>query len=663
MNSSESYFAPDGPLSRILRGYEHRPQQGEMSRRVELTLNNHGRLAIEAGTGVGKSLAYLVPAALWARENHKRVAVSTYTRLLQTQLISQDIPLLRRLLSAESDIRHSSLDSRHSSDVRASVAFGQENYLCRFRLENQVARGLFDTMAEAKAADKLFDWANKTETGVILDYPHALPSGLGSRICRDSAMCRREKCQFRKSCFYLRARESWEHSSILIVNHSLLFADLATEADLLPASDAVILDEAHRIEDAAIRHFGNQASEYALTVLLDRLASSHGGGLVQALGPRSAARRSIQTEASAARVEIDRFFRTVEPLMAQDALRARFRTPLDSGPSAEAIGRLAKALDEIVPELDDEVLSAEMTGVARRLGRSALALEGFRVPEPDGAVHWAERSGQGRMTLLAAPLDVAPLLRGAVYDHYSSTILTSATLTVAGSFSFLSGRLGLDDFETESLDSPFNYEEQSLLYVSNHLPPPTQSAEFNRAAADVITAIIKASMGRALVLFTSYDSMNAVFALMPKTDYNYLLQGDTSVAKLLDDFREDTHSVLFATQSFWQGIDVPGEALSCLIICRLPFEVPDDPRLTAIAEKLKAEGISPFTAYQLPTAVLRFRQGFGRLIRTATDRGVVCVLDRRILAGNYSHSFLKSLPKGVRVTTKIADIDRFFNTV
>jgi ATP-dependent DNA helicase DinG len=383
---------------------------------------------------------------------------------------------------------------------------------------------------------------------------------------------------------------------------------------------------------------------------------------VQALGSRSTARRSIQTEASSARVEIDRFFRAVEPLFAPDAQRRRFREPLDSGPSAEAIGRLAKALDEIVPELDDEVLSAEMTGVSRRLGQSALALDGFRVPEPDGAVHWAERSGQGRLSLLAAPLDVAPMLRAAVYDHYSSTVLTSATLTVAGSFSFLSSRLGLDDFETESLDSPFDHKSQSLLYVSDHLPPPTQPGDFNRAAADVITAIIKASMGRALVLFTSYDSMNAVFALMPQTEYNYLMQGDTSPARLLDDFREDTHSVLFATQSFWQGIDVPGEALSCLIICRLPFEVPDDPRLTAIAEKLKAEGISPFTAYQLPTAVLRFRQGFGRLIRTATDRGVVCVLDKRILASNYSHSFLKSLPKGVRVTTKVTDIDRFFNT-
>ena len=642
---AESYFRPDGRLSQVLPGYEHRPQQQEMARRVEKTLTGHARLAIEAGTGVGKSLAYLVPAALWAKENHKRVVVSTYTRLLQTQLVSQDVPLLSKVLD---------------EPVRASVAFGQENYLCRFRLENQVARGLFDSLAEAKAADKLFDWANKTDTGIILDYPDAMPPGLSSRICRDSSMCRREKCAYRKGCFYHRARQSWEHSSILIVNHSLLFASLATESDLLPESDAIILDEAHRIEDAAVRHFGNQASEHALSVLLDRLASSHGGGLVQALGPRSAARRSIQTEASAARTEIDRFFRTVDPLLAADALRSRFRAPLDSSTSAAAISRLAKAIDEIAPELDDEILHAEMTGVARRLSQAALALEGFSVAEPDGAVHWAERSSQGRLSLLAAPLDVAPMLRASVYDHYSSTILTSATLTIAGSFSFLSGRLGLDDFETKSLDSPFDYENQSLLFVADYLPPPTQSGEFNRAATDVITAIIKASMGRALVLFTSYDSMNAVFALMPPTEYTYLLQGDTSPAKLLEDFRQDTHSVLFATQSFWQGIDVPGEALSCLIICRLPFEVPDDPRLTAIAEKLRAEGISPFTAYQLPTAVLRFRQGFGRLIRTATDRGVVCVLDRRILAGNYSHSFLKSLPKGVRVTTKVADIDRFF---
>jgi len=665
MTPAESYFLPDGPLSRILPGYEHRPQQSEMARLVGVALDESGRLAVEAGTGVGKSLAYLVPAALWAKKHGKRVAVSTYTRLLQNQLISQDIPLVRKVLS---DNRQSTLDTRHSPNVRAAVAFGQENYICKFRLNNQVARGLFDTVSEANAAGRLFQWADKTDTGIILDYPHALPPGLASRICRDSAACRREKCPFRKSCFYFKARDSWEHSSILIVNHSLLFAHLATEADLLPECDAVILDEAHRIEDAAVRHFGNQASEHALTLLLDRLASSKGGGLVAALGPRSTARRSIQTEASAARVELDQFFRAVEPLFSPDAQRSRFREPLESGPLAEALGRLAKALDEVVPELDDEALSSEMTGVARRLGRSALALEGFKVPEPDGAVHWAERSSagaatrssQGRLSLLAAPLDVAGLLRGTVYEHFSSTILTSATLTVAGSFSFLSNRLGLDDFKTASLDSPFDYEKQSLLYVSDHLPLPSQPADFNRGAAETITSIIEASKGRALVLFTSYDSMNAVYDLMPQTGYTHLLQGDKSTARLLDDFRDDTHSVLFATQSFWQGIDVPGEALSCLIICRLPFEVPDDPRLTAIADKLKAEGASPFREYQLPTAVLRFRQGFGRLIRTATDRGVVCVLDKRIIAGNYGSSFLKSLPKGVRLTTNLSDLTRFF---
>ncbi|MBN2464384.1 hypothetical protein JXD38_02000 [candidate division WOR-3 bacterium] len=661
MNSAEHYFLPDGPLSRIHPGFEHRPQQLEMARLVEQALVSDSRLAVEAGTGVGKSLAYLVPAALWARKNGKRVAVSTYTRLLQSQLISQDVPLLQNLLSSDSDIRHSSFGIRHSAaPVGAAVAFGQENYICKFRLSNQVARGLFDTTSEARAADRLFKWADKSEHGVILDYPYPLPSGLASRICRDLATCRREKCPFRKSCFYFRARDSWDHSSILIVNHALLFSHLAADARLLPECDAVILDEAHRIEDAAVKHFGNQASEHTLALLLDRLSSSRGGGLVQALGPRSSARRSIQTEASAARVELDRFFRAIEPLLARDAQRSRIRDPLDSGSLAEALSRLAKALEEIVHDLDDEAVSAEMTGVAFRLSWSARALEAFREPEPDGEVHWAERSSQGRLSLLAAPLEVAGLLRGAVYENFSSTILTSATLTVAGSFNFVSTRLGLEDFKTAALDSPFDYQKQSLLYVSDHLPPPTQKDAFNRAAAETIAGIIKTSMGRALVLFTSYDSMNSVFGLMPQTGYNYLLQGDTSVARLLDEFREDRHSVLFATQSFWQGIDVPGEALSCLVICRLPFEVPDDPRLTAIAEKIKAEGASPFTQYQLPTAVLRFRQGFGRLIRSTTDRGVVCVLDKRILAGNYGGSFLKSLPNGVRVTTKLTDLERFF---
>jgi ATP-dependent DNA helicase DinG len=659
MSSAETYFLPDGPLSRILPGYERRPQQAEMARLVEHALDESGRLAVEAGTGVGKSLAYLVPAALWARKNGKRVAVSTYTRLLQNQLISQDIPLLRKVLSDGFDGSVGS--DRSAVPVGAAVAFGQENYVCKFRLANQVARGLFDTASEAKAADRLFQWAEKSEFGVIIDYPHSLPAGLASRICRDLATCRRDKCPFRKSCFYFRARDAWEHSSILIVNHALLFSHLAADAKLLPELDAVILDEAHRIEDAAVKHFGNQASEHTLAQLLDRLSSSR-GGLVQALGPNSAARRSIQTEASSARVEIDRFFRAVEPLFAKDAQRTRFRDPLDSGQSAEALSRLAKTLEEIVHDLDDEAVNAEMKGVAFRLSWSARALEAFREPEPDGEVHWAERSNQGRLSLLAAPLDVAGLLRGTVYEHFTSTVLTSATLTVAGNFSFLSGRLGLDDFTTASLDSPFDYEKQTLLYVSCHLPPPTQSADFSRAAAETITGIIKASKGRALVLFTSYDSMNAVFDLMPQTGYTHLLQGDKSTAKLLNDFRDDTHSVLFATQSFWQGIDVPGEALSCLIICRLPFEVPDDPRLTAIAEKLKAEGSSPFREYQLPTAVLRFRQGFGRLIRTATDRGVVCVLDRRILATSYGGSFIKSLPKGVHLTTRLPDVDRFFQS-
>jgi ATP-dependent DNA helicase DinG len=640
------FFGPDGELGRVIAGYEDRPQQQEMAAKVWHTLNSSGRLAVEAGTGVGKSLAYLLPAALWAKETHKRVLVSTYTRLLQSQLIAQDIPLLAKALG---------------EPVKAAVAFGQENYICRFRLEGQLARGLFDTVKEAKAADRLFDWAAGTETGVIIDYPHPLPPGLSQRIGRDSASCRRDRCPHRRNCFYNRAREEWAKSDILVVNHSLLFAAITTESDLLPESGAVVFDEAHRIEDAAVRHFGSQASEHQLATLLDRLSSSHGAGLAQALGKKASVRRALQTDASSTRVEVDQFFRAVDPSIPQETLRTRMRTALDSATVAATVGRLAKTVEEAAPAIDDEILSAEMVGIARRLQQASMALDGFSVPEPEGSVHWAERNSQGRLSLLSAPLDVAPMMRTAVYDNYASVVLTSATMTVARDFGFLSTRLGLDGFETVQLDSPFDYPAQAMLYVANHLPLPSEAAKFNTAAAETIATIIKASRGRALVLFTSYDSMNAVYKLMEPGDYNYLIQGDTSVAKLLEDFRTDTHSVLFATQSFWQGIDVPGESLSCLIICRLPFEVPDDPRLTAIAERIRADGKEPFTEYQLPTAVLRFRQGFGRLIRTAQDRGVVCVLDKRILGKNYGRLFLNSLPKGLPVTTKLDALAAFFH--
>ncbi len=643
------WFGPSGRLAEALAGYEHRTQQAEMADAVWNTLTSRGRLAVEAGTGTGKTLAYLVPAVLWSRAKEQRVVVSTYTRLLQSQLLEKDLQVASRVLGP----------------IPNAIAYGQENYLCRARLELHVARGLFDSKDEARAADELLDWANQTTDGLLLGYPHALPVGFGRRIGRDSAACQGRNCRYHRNCFYQRARQSWSQAAVLVVNHALFLSSVVGEADLLPQHSVVIFDEAHRLEDVCARHFGFEVSQHALSLLLGA-AGMDRTELVRLLPPRSATRRVIGGEAAQARQAVEEFFSrigstwTTASNVGHHVPRRRLVEPLPAGVPARALERLAAAVDEVAVELDDAPAGAELAAAGRELHRAAAALNAFECPDTDTNVYWLECPAPGRITLLSAPLEVAPALRSGVYDRLSSTVLTSATLTVAGRFDFFCSRLGLDDFSQLRLDSPFDFARCSLLYLPARLPLPTAEEKFHEAAACEISRLIELSRGRALVLFTSYGALNAVFALMPEGPYRLLRQGDRATTRLLREFREDRHSVLFATQSFWQGVDVPGEALSCLIICRLPFDVPDEPRLTAIAEQMREQGLDPFECYQLPTAVLRFRQGFGRLIRTSRDRGVVCVLDRRIVDRPYGPLFLCSLPAGVPTSERIEDVQAFF---
>ena len=640
--SPESFFGPDGVLAEVLPGYEHRPQQEQMAGAVWTALARGQNLAVEAGTGVGKSLAYLVPAALWARGTGHRVAVSTYTRLLQSQLTNQDIPLLGRVIP----------------DVpRAEVAYGQENYLCQFRLRTRLERGLFDTRDEAGAADRLLEWAAGTGDGVLLDYPEALAPRLWRRVCRDSAGCRRKECTFFRQCHYYRARARWEEASILVVNHFLFFASLGEDADVLPEIHAVIFDEAHRLEDACVRYFGADVREGHVLPLLDSLDPPRGRGLLKGLGRKDGLRAALEEETAACRAELERFFRQTDATLPAESLRRRLAGPLEQAP-IDPLARLSRSLREASDDLDDEHLATELRSAARRLGEYSGALTRFAAPDPEHEVYWVEREERTGTGLVSAPLDVSALLRERVFPGYSATVLTSATLTVAGEFEFLRSRLGLDGFRALALDSPFDYRSRGLLYLADSLPPPT-SPEYVPAAAELVGRILVESRGRALVLFTSFAMMAAVRERLPEGEYRLLSQGEMPAARLLREFRDDTSSVLFATQSFWQGVDVPGESLSCLIICRLPFEVPDDPRLAAIAERFRSEGIEPFQAYQLPVAVLRFRQGFGRLIRSAGDRGVVCVLDSRLRTRPYGRIFLESLPAGLPVTSDFSRVEGF----
>ena len=641
-----SLFRPGSRLGQVLPTYEYRPQQEEMASHVWHALTTGSNLAIEAGTGIGKSLAYLVPAVTWVIKTRKRVAVSTYTRLLQSQLINQDIPLVRKLIP---DL------------PKVAVAYGQENYLCRFRLRSRLARGLFDTRQEAATASRLLDWAETTTQGILLNYPHPLPAKLWHRICRDPTTCRRNDCPYFSDCFYYRARRNWEKSAMLIVNHSLFFAGLAAETELLPKMDAVIFDEANRLEDACVRHFGIRVSQRRLSQILDYICPVAGRGLIHALAHQAGIVENIEKEVGFCRNELLNFFQETESLLGPDAIRLRLKQPLQAVP-VSALNRLSASLNKTARDADDEHLASELKGTARKLEDTANSLTEFMDLDTENAVQWVERTGANNINLISAPLDIAHKLKELVYPGFTSTIMTSATLTVADEFGFISSRLGLDRFKTLQLDSPFDHGHNSLLFVANKIPPPNHP-DFNQAGAKLIQRILKASHGRALVLFTSYDMMNRVRNLIPQHSYTHLYQGELPVAQLLQQFRNDTHSVLFATQSFWQGIDVPGESLTCLIICRLPFEVPDDPRLTAIAEQLRKQRIDPFNTYQVPTAVLRFRQGFGRLIRTKKDRGVVCVLDRRILDRGYGNSFLKSLPKELPLTTSFNQVVRFLRKV
>lgn len=643
-DSPASLFRPDGRLAEVLPGYEHRPQQEEMAAAVWDALKQGKNLAVEAGTGVGKSLAYLVPAVFWARQTKRRIAVSTYTRLLQTQLINQDIPLVRKLVP-------------DCPEVAAS--YGQENYLCLFRLNTRVSHGLFDTREEASEADQLLNWADTTKDGVLVTYPYRLPPGLWSRICRDSAACRGRRCPFFAKCFYFRCRATWENCGILIVNHALFFAGLAAEPELLPKAEAVVFDEAHRLEDAAVRHFGAQVSERHLNQLLDSLCPATGRGLVDQMGYPRETRDNIAAEIGACRKELARFFADTAELVPQETIRLRLSGPLAAVP-AYALERLSEVLNEIVPDADDEELAMELKVASRRLAEAGSTLLRFVQPDPDNEVQWLENQDTQHLNLFAAPLSVAQALAEQVYHKFTSVVMTSATLTANQSFDFLSHCIGLTGFRFLALDSPFDFRSHALLYVSPELPEPN-NAKFIPEAAKLIAEILKASQGRALVLFTSLDTMKQVYELVPEQDYTHLVQGELPLGPLLERFREDTHSVLFATQSFWQGVDIPGESLSCLIICRLPFEVPDEPRLSAVCDKLRAEGIEPFLFYQLPSAILRFRQGFGRLIRTKTDRGVVCVLDRRVMSKNYGKQFINSLPRDIPRTQDLTRVAAFLS--
>jgi len=635
-----SVLGPNGLLSRSIPGYEHRPQQIQMARLVRQVLDERRYAVIEAGTGTGKTLGYIVPAILSGR----RVVVSTATKTLQEQIITKDLPVLREAVAME---------------FKATVMKGRSNYLCLARLERarESVQLDFATKHEARAFERIRSWAATTETGdrAELDLPENL--GLWRELTSTPDTCPGSRCPSHPVCFVTRMRERGAESDLIIVNHHLFFADLMIRGAgkaVLPGYEAVVFDEAHALEDVATEFFGVGASDWRVSDLAHDARRELDD------------ERSLNVETLAARIEVlsKHLFDEVSRLLpkgtdAAARLTAESARPLKE-PAEELIEGLRAFKARIAP-----IERLEVQALARRADELAGDL-GFlvQVREP-GFVFWAQ--SRARSTLLrSAPIDVAEELRVRLYPKVDTAVFTSATLATEGTLDFAKERLGLlprSDGEALSvedlvLDSPFDYARQASLYAPRGLPDPSDSA-FVPAAAEEILRLCEITGGRAFALFTSLRNMSEAHRLLsPRLPFQVLLQGERPKAALIAEFRARP-SVLFAAQSFWEGVDVAGDALSLVIIDKLPFASPADPVVAARVELLKERERDAFAEYQIPQAAIALRQGFGRLIRTRRDRGIVAVLDRRLTTRSYGKSFLESLPPCPRFSQR-TEVERWW---
>lgn len=635
-------FAEDGLLAQA-RNFEFRPQQQEMAVAIARALEDERHLAVEAGTGVGKSLAYLVPATLFAVEQKKKAIISTQTINLQEQLIHKDIPILKKILPFE---------------FEAALMKGRQNYVCPRRLERalQQSNELFTSTEQAELV-QLAEWARTTTDGSLSDLPIEPDPKIWTQVCSEAHICTAKSCGQNPRCFFQQARKRLLAADVVVMNHTLLFMLLGNPAEqeereegyLFP-NDFLIFDEAHTLEQVASRQIGVGISQYGLRSTIQRLYNARTKkGLFtvtrDAAGVTLAVSLAEETDRFFAAVEErshfkkGREYRVREPEMVDDQITGRLMS-------------LQARIGEVVRKTEDEFLKTELQELGRRIGDAREGIGIFLQQSAEEYVYWIERTGkaQQNLTLNAAPVDVAPVLRRMLFRDGCSSIMTSATLAVGRpDLAYFRRRIGADDAEALQLGSPFDFQKQMKLYVVRKMPDP-RAEGYSEALAEWIARFVEESKGRAFVLFTSYRSMQEIATEMEDffedQNLNLLVQGKGAPrSRLLEEFKTTPRSVLFGTDSFWMGVDVPGEALSNVIITRLPFAVPDHPLIEAKLELIQARGGDAFTEYSLPEAILKFRQGVGRLIRTKSDHGIVVILDNRIVTKTYGRAFLKALPE------------------
>jgi ATP-dependent DNA helicase DinG len=636
-------LSEQGPIAAALDRFESRPQQVDMACAVERAFWRSRHLVAEAGTGVGKSFAYLLPAIEHVCEQGGKALISTYTITLQEQLIQKDIPILEQCLSR---------------DFTARLAKGRGNYLCKRRLTFALTRAERLLGAYAAELRMLAEWAAQTTDGSLSDCSFVPRSTIWDKVKSEHGNCRGRKCPHFRDCFYWRARRALETADIIVANHALLFSDLVLKKDgyaLLPDYQAVILDEAHTVERVAEDHFGIDISYRRVKYVLDGLYSPRRRrGLLS--GPKM---NEMIDQVCDAHVQASSLFDQVHAWYQQNKGTGNGRCDkhLVEDCLSKHLATLRRSLGKYIKGTKDEDEKLEFARYVDMCKVLQQDLKDFLHQTHGDHVYWvdAESADLSGTRLKSAPINVGPYLSESLFEPFASVILTSATLSTGqeaqkDGFDFFAGRIGLKAkaFDAIKLGSPFDYERQVTIYIEQDLPNPNHP-QFVERAAGAIRKYLTKTDGRAFVLFTSYRMLNQMVDELEDwlfSQHVTLLKqgGALDRSTLLRQFKEEGRHVLFGTDSFWQGVDVPGDALRNVMIVRLPFAVPDQPLLAGRLEQIREQGGNPFFDYQLPSAIIKFKQGFGRLVRTKTDTGIVVILDSRIIHKRYGQRFLASIP-------------------